>query len=138
MFCYSCRTENTLLYGNENPRQKSDTMSAAVVKMLSQFPPEPVKTVTCDRGSEFADWKTIEQKRGRQVYFADPYCARQKGTNENYSGLLREFYPQGRHLARVSPKTLLRSPALMNAGLRKVLGFISAQDSRNLELQKFS
>ena len=113
-------------------------MSAAVVKMLSQFPPELVKTVTCDRGSEFADWKTIEQKLGCQVYFADPYCARQKGTNENCNGLLREFYPKGRNLARVSPKTLLRSPALMNAGLRKVLGFISAQDSRNLELQKFS
>jgi IS30 family transposase len=120
------------------PDRKADTMAAAVVKMLSQFPPELVKTITCDRGSEFANWQTIEKELDCHVYFADPYCAWQKGTNENCNGLLREFYPKGRNLSRVSPKTLLRNLALINARPRKVLGFISAQDSWNLELLKFS
>ena len=36
------------------PDRKADTMAAAVVKMLSQYPSELVKTITCDRGTEFA------------------------------------------------------------------------------------
>ena len=51
---------------------------------------------------------------------------------------LREFYPKWRNLSRVSPKTLLRNLALINARPRKVLGYVSAQDSWNLELKTFS
>ena len=60
------------------------------------------------------------------VYFADPYCAWQKGSNENSNGLLREFYPKGRNLSRVSPVKLKRDLALINARSRKVLNFVSA------------
>ena len=70
------------------------------------------------------------------VYFADPYCAWQKGSNENSNGLLREFYPKGRNLSRVSPATLKRNLALINARPRKVLNFVSAQYLWDLELQK--
>ena len=68
------------------------------------------------------------------VYFADPYCAWQKGTNENLNGLLREFYPKGRNLSRVAPATLKRNLALFNARPRKVLNFHSAQDLWTFEL----
>ena len=37
------------------------------------------------------------------ICFTDPYCAWQTGTNENLNSLLREFYPKGRNLSRVSP-----------------------------------
>ena len=117
------------------PDKKAETMAAAIVKMLSAFPPELVKTITCDRGTEFANWQTIEKQLHCNVYFADPYCAWQKGTNENSNGLLREFYPKGRNLSRVSPKTLLRNLALINARPRKCLNYISAQDSWNAELK---
>lgn len=110
------------------PDRKADTMATAIIKTLSAFPKELVKTITCDRGSEFANWQTIEKELNCDVYFADPYCAWQKGTNENSNGLLREFYPKGRNLSRVSPKTLLRNLALINARPRKVLNFHSAQD----------
>ena len=103
-------------------------MAAAIIQTLSAFPKELVKTITCDRGSEFAGWQTIEKALNCDVYFTDPYCAWQKGSNENSNGLLREFYPKGRNLSRVSPKTLLRNLALINARPRKVLNFHSAQD----------
>ena len=110
-------------------------MAATIIRILSEYPPELVKTITCDRGTEFANWKEIEEKLHCDVYFADPYCAWQKGTNENSNGLLREFYPKGRNLSRVSPATLKRNLALINARPRKVLNFCSAQDLWNLELQ---
>lgn len=88
------------------PDRKGSTLAKAVITALSQLPKGAVKTITCDRGSEFANWREIESALNCQMYFADPYCAWQKGTNENLNGLLREFYPKGHNLSRVSPKTL--------------------------------
>ena len=118
------------------PNRKADTMAKTIIKTLSQFPPELVKSITCDRGTEFANWKDIENALDCDVYFADPYCAWQKGSNENSNGLLREFYPKGRNLSRVSPKTLKKNLAFINARPRKVLNFHSAQELWDFELSK--
>ena len=111
-------------------------MAKTIIQTLSQYPSELVKSITCDRGTEFANWAEIEQALNCDVYFADPYCAWQKGTNENSNGLLREFYPKGRNLSRVSTATLKRNLAVINARPRKVLKFQSAQYLWELELQK--
>ena len=138
--CFATLAEHkTRLYlAMKIPDRKADTMAAAIISMLSEIPGELVKTITCDRGAEFANWQTIEKRLNCDVYFADPYCAWQKGTNENSNGLLREFYPKGRNLSRVSPKTLLRNLSLINNRPRKCLNYISAQDSFSLELQNLS
>lgn len=108
--------------------------SNAIVSVLPAFPSQLVKTITCDRGAEFANWRKIEERLHCDVYFADPYCAWQKGTNENLNGLLREFYPKGRNLSRVAPATLRRNLALINARPRKVLNFHSPQELWDFEL----
>ena len=104
------------------------------MKILSEFPPQLAKTITCDRGSEFANWASAEKRPSCDVYFAVPYCDWRKGTNKNSNGLLREFYPKGRNLSRVAPATLKRNLALINARPRKVLNFRSAQSLWDLEL----
>ena len=58
-----------------------------------------VKTITFDRGKEFSGFREIEKELNCTAYFCDPYCAWQKGTNENTNGLLREFYPKGTALS---------------------------------------
>ena len=116
------------------PDRRAGTMENAIVSALAQFPPQLVKAITCDRGTEFANWRTIEQRLGCKVYIADPYGARQKGTNEHTNGVLRAFYPKGRNLSRVAPATLKRNLALINARPRKVLNFRSAQDLWDFEL----
>ena len=116
------------------PDRRAETMENAIVSVLSAFPPQLVKTITCDRGAEFANWRKIEERLHCEVYFADPYCAWQKGTNENLNGLLREFYPKGRNLSRVAPATLKRNLALINARPRKVLHFHSPQELWDFEL----
>ncbi len=118
------------------PDRKAATMENAVVKALKELPPEMVKSITCDRGSEFGNWRNIEERLKCEVYFADPYCAWQKGTNENTNGLLREFYPKGRNLSHVGEKTLKKNLALINARPRKVLNYKSANDLFELELKK--
>ena len=118
------------------PDRKAATMEEAIVKALSQYPREMVKSITCDRGSEFGNWRNIEERLHCDVYFADPYCAWQKGTNENSNGLLREFYPKGRNLSHVGEKTLKKNLALINARPKKVLNYKSPADLFELELKK--
>ena len=116
------------------PDKKAATVEDAIVKLLSQFPSSLVKTITCDRGTEFANWANIERRLNCDVFFADTYCAWQKGSVENSNGLLREFYPKGRNLSCVAPATLKRNLALIDARPRMVLNFRSAQFLWDLEL----
>ena len=114
--------------------RRASTMEETIIRTLSSFPARMVKTLTCDRGSEFANWSSIEQKLGCDMYFADPYCAWQKGTNENSNGLLREFYPKGKNLQHVAEKTLKKNLELLNSRPRKILGFKSPKELLELEL----
>ena len=116
------------------PGRKAEAMENAIVAALSAFPSQLVKTITRDRGAEFANWRRMEERLHCEVYFTDPYCAWQKGAIENLNGLLREFYPRGRNLSRVAPATLKRDLALLNARPRKVLNFHYAQDLWEFEL----
>ena len=78
----------------------------------------------------------MEEELHCSMYFLDPYCAWQKGTNENLNGLLREFYPKGYNLERVSEKTLKKNPALINARPKKVLHYQKPVDLFNFFLAK--
>lgn len=118
------------------PNRTGEEMAKALISELSKLPKGAVKTITCDRGSEFSEWRKIEKKLNCTMYFADPYCAWQKGTNENLNGLLREFYPKGRNLGRVSEKTLKKNLALINARPKKVLHYQKPVDLFNFFLSK--
>lgn len=136
--CFATLAERTTRFyiAVKMPNKKASTMAQTIIETLSRFPSEAVKSITCDRGSEFAGWKEIEKGLKCNVYFADPYCAWQKGTNENLNGLLREFYPKGRNLGRVSPKTLMKNLALINARPKKVLNYKKPVDLFELFLSK--
>lgn len=114
--------------------RKADTMEETILRTLGAFPKRMVRTLTCDRGSEFSNWSSIERRLGCNMYFADPYCAWQKGSNENSNGLLREFYPKGRNLQHVSEKTLKKNLELLNSRPRKILGFKSPKELFEMEL----
>ena len=107
--------------------RRAETMENAIVAALSAFPPQLVKTITCDRGTEFANWRRIEERLHCEVYFADPYCAWQKGTNENLNGLLREFYPKGQEPFPCCSRHIKTKPGVVErqASQSSVLPFCS-------------
>ena len=43
------------------PNRNADTMAEAVIAALSKLPKGAVKTITCDRGSEFANWRILKK-----------------------------------------------------------------------------
>lgn len=57
------------------------------------------------------------------MYFADPYCAQQKVTNENSNGLLREYYPKGMDLSKTNNTELKEKLALFNNRPRKCINY---------------
>lgn len=136
--CFATLAERTTRYyiAIKMPNRNAATMARTIIEALSELPKEAVKSITCDRGSEFAGWREIEKALECDMYFADPYCAWQKGTNENLNGLLREFYPKGRNLSKVSPKTLKKNLALINARPKKVLNYQKPVDLFNFFLSK--
>jgi transposase, IS30 family len=116
--------------------RKSDQVASLVINYLQQFPGELVKTITCDRGVEFAEWDRIEKELHCNVYFTDVFCAWQKGTNENTNGLLREFFPKGYNLSRYTQKYIDCKVALINNRPRKCTNWISPSVLINEALSK--
>ncbi|HAP9678583.1 TPA: IS30 family transposase, partial [Enterococcus faecium] len=88
------------------PDRTATNVTPAIINVLKEYPQELVRTITFDRGKEFSGYLEIEFALGCKTYFCDPYCAWQKGTNENSNGLLREFYPKGMDLSEVKENEL--------------------------------
>lgn len=62
----------------------------------------PVKSITNDRGQEFADHQRCAKKMKVQIYFCDAYSSYQRGTNENRIGILRQYLPKKTDLTGLS------------------------------------
>jgi IS30 family transposase len=81
-----------------------------------------VRTITLDNGSEFAEFRGIEQDTGAEVYFAEPRSPWQRGTNENTNGLLRFYVPKGTDFRAVMDEGVKEVVDLLNHRPRKCLG----------------
>ena len=90
---------------------------------MKDLPLELRKSITFDRGKEFSKFENIEKALNCKTFFCDPYCAWQKGTNENTNGLLREFYPKSSDLSLVCENQLKEIQELMNNRHAKIHKF---------------
>ena len=124
-YCFVTLAErkSRLYIAKHIPDRKDETVTNAIIELLKEYPKDLVKTITCDRGKEFAGWKEIEDSLNCDIYFADPYCAWQKGTNENSNGLLREYYPKGMDLSKTNNIELKEKLDLLNNRPRKCIDY---------------
>ena len=77
-------------------------------KLIKSLPPGTTKSLTGDRGREFAWYQKIESELRIPFYFADPHSPWQKGANENTNGLLRESFPKKTNFSTVTQRDLFR------------------------------
>ncbi len=103
--------------------KRSSTYTRKTITALSTIADKYLKTMTVDNGKEFSGFKQIEQKVGVKVYFADPYAAWQRGTNENTNGLLRRYFPKGIDFSRVSNYLVTKVVKKLNNRPRKCLDY---------------
>jgi transposase, IS30 family len=63
-----------------------------------------------------------------KVYFADPGCPGQRGTNENTNGLIREFFPKKTDFNGVKASEIKEVERLLNKRPRKILGYKTPEE----------
>ena len=84
--------------------------------------------LTVDNGKEFSQFKKKKKKVRLKVYFADPYAAWQRGTNENTNGLLRFYFPKGTIFHAVPEEELEQIIGKVNHRSRKCLNYQTPHD----------
>lgn len=102
---------------------KAKTVHRACRRKLRPLPPELRRTLTLDNGKEFAEHRRLTRQLALPIYFADPYCAWQRGTNEHTNGLVRQYFPKGTAFADVSHHAVARVAELLNGRPRKRHGY---------------
>jgi IS30 family transposase len=80
------------------------------------------KSVTLDNGPEFLDFNTLQRILGCPVYYAHPYSAWERGTDENHNGIIRRFFPKGTDFAKVSQRRIKHVQNWMNNYPRRIFG----------------
>lgn len=116
------------------PDRTADSMESAIKALHNTLPEKAFLTGTTDRGGEFACFENIKNDIGLTLYFADPYCPHQRGSNEYGNGLLREFYPKKTDLGKITEQQLALSLFLINNRPRKCLNWISPAQAFLLDL----
>jgi IS30 family transposase len=86
-----------------------------------------VKTITSDNGREFANHESVEQKLKSRFYFAHPFAAWERGTNENTNGLVRQYFPKGSDFSKITESDIQRVTTRLNNRPRKRLNYRTPQ-----------
>ncbi len=101
----------------------ADHVHARIKKRLKELAEEQRHSLTFDNGTEFARCHRLEKHLDMELYFANPGCPHQRGTNENTNGLIRQYYPKGTDFRDTSHHEVRQVENLLNNRPRACLGF---------------
>ncbi len=82
-----------------------------------------IRTITFDNGTEFHGYLELERRYGIKCYFAHPYHAWERGSNENTNGLIRQYLPKGMCMKELTQPQCDEIAEELNVRPRKRHGF---------------
>lgn len=97
----------------------------AIQQMLDGL---PVLSLSLDNGSEFAQFKELEEELNAPIYFAEPHKPWQRGSNENMNGILRFFFPKGFDFHSIEDSVVQAVVDSINNRPRKCLDWFSPSE----------
>jgi len=101
----------------------ADHVHQRIKQRLKELAEDRRHSITLDNGTEFASCRRLEKHLGLQLYFADPGCPYQRGTNENTNGLVRQYFPKGTDFRSISHHEVRQVENLLNTRPRACLDF---------------
>ncbi|MFN3755570.1 MAG: IS30 family transposase [Flavobacterium sp.] len=99
----------------------AESVRIAFEKELKALPKLMKKSLTYDNGTEMAQHKLFTNNTKIQVSFTHPYSPWERPTNENFNGLIRDYFPKGTDFEKVTRKQLKMVQDQLNNRPRKVL-----------------
>ena len=98
------------------------------------------KTITCDNGSENLDFEGIERSalikhKRTKVYYAHPYSAWERGTNENTNKMIRRFIPKGADIGKYTSKEIKLIEHWINNYPRRIFNGLSSNEMLMREMK---
>jgi IS30 family transposase len=105
------------------PNKETGTVTHAIAQRLRRLPHGLMKSLTWDRGGEFAAHRAFTIATKVNVYFCDPRSPWQRGSNENTHGLLRQYLPPATNLTDYSQAQLDAIALRLNTRPRMTLGY---------------
>ena len=102
----------------------ANLVADATISLLHPFA-DLVHTITGDNGKEFAEQVRIAEALQANFYFAHPYSAWERGTNENTNGLVRQYFPKKTDFSKMTLAETKCAVDKLNQRPRKCLDFKS-------------
>jgi IS30 family transposase len=109
----------------------AEAVRDAIASSITTLPEQLRRSLTWDQGAEMAHHAQLRIDTGLAIYFCDPHSPRQRGTNENTNGLLRQYFPKGTDLSKHTMAELDAVAAALNSRPRKPLGYKTPAEALN-------
>jgi len=106
----------------------ADQVSQAMAAKIQTLPAALRRSITWDQGREMAGHLRFRVDTGVEVFFCDPHSPWQRGSNENTNGLLRQYFPKGRDLSKVSKDELDAAADSLNGRPRQTLDWMTPSE----------
>jgi IS30 family transposase len=100
----------------------SDLVGSTIIQALKQFEAR-VKALAYDNGKEFSGHAKIDEALRSTGYFARSFASWERGSNENFNVLLRQYVPKKRQMASITNEEIKMIENRLNNRPRKRLGF---------------
>ena len=100
------------------PNKSTTSLNKRTIKLIARDM-SSFKPITADNGTEFHQYKKIEEKSCAKFYFANPYHSWERGSNENVNGLIRQYLPKTESMANLTQQRCDDIAAQLNQRPRK-------------------
>ena len=117
-----CDRASGMLKMRKVKSKQAKEVGVALVEELEDWKPY-IKTITADNGKEFADHEYVAESLNIDYFFARPYHAWERGSNENLNGLIRQYFKKASDFTIITDEQVKEIEKKLNNRPRKRFQF---------------